>query len=384
MSTVIYSSNMNLPIPVQGQQTGPNYAINIDNCLSLIDSHDHSSGKGVQITPAGLNINADFPMNNNNLTTVKSIRFQAQSSLPATSPNLLCFYTVGNDVYFNDGAGNVVRITQSGSVAGASGTITGLPSGTASAAYSAVSSKFIFQSASNTAADIDMGSAIIRERAAGAKAIMISSPLSLANDYQVFMPAALPASQKFLSLDASGNIASNWAVDGSTLEVSSNNVQVKDLGISTAKLANNSVTQAKRAALGQQVSSSCGNFTATGTTPTDVTNLSVSITTTGRPIYIGIQADGTTNTANFQATINTGVSAIGNVNILRATTVIAGSQIGVGFAGANQVSSVTVPASISFIDIQSAGTYIYKVQAFAGSTGAQMKVNNAVLIAYEL
>jgi hypothetical protein len=90
-------------------------------------------------------------------------------------------YVIGADLYYNDANGNQVRITQSGSVTGATGTITGLPSGTASAAYnSIIDETFIFQSASNTAANIDGGSVIlIREVAANANAVTISSPTAL-------------------------------------------------------------------------------------------------------------------------------------------------------------------------------------------------------------
>lgn len=55
-----------------------------------------------------------------------------------------------------------------------------------------------------------------------------------------------------------------------------------------AKMADGFVTQAKRAALGQQVSSSCGSYSRSLATFGNVTNLSVSITTTGRPVFVGM------------------------------------------------------------------------------------------------
>lgn len=55
-----------------------------------------------------------------------------------------------------------------------------------------------------------------------------------------------------------------------------------------AKMADGFLTQAKRAALGQQVSSSCGTYSRSVATFGNVTNLSVSITTTGRPVFVGM------------------------------------------------------------------------------------------------
>ena len=44
-------------------------------------------------------------------------------------------------------------------------------------------------------------------------------------------------------------------------------------------------------AVGQQVSTSCANFTTTSATFVDVTNLTVTITTTGRPVVLLLQPD---------------------------------------------------------------------------------------------
>lgn len=225
------SANMSLPIPIVGVDTGPDYALNIDNCLTLIDSHDHSAGKGVQINPAGLNINTDLPLNVNNLTMVKTVRFSSQTSLAATSPNLACIFVIGADLYYNDANGNQVRITQSGSLAGAAGTITGLPSGTASAAYISVSQKFVFQSASNTAADMDVGSVIIREKVANAKGITLASPAALAADYALTLPGSLPVAQSFVTIDNSGNVASSISTIGGITSTMIGTKQVKNTNV---------------------------------------------------------------------------------------------------------------------------------------------------------
>lgn len=196
---------MNLVIPVPGNDPGPDWANNLNISLTTIDLHDHSTGKGVQVTPSGLNINADLPFNNYNITLPKTVRFTAQvSALSAVSPNLNCLYVAGVDLYYNDGNGNQIRITQTGSVTGSSGTITGLPSGTASAAYSA--GTFTFQSATLTSANIDAGSYVLRNNTASSFGLTLQPP-TLASNYSLTLPS-LPAQTNVMSLTSAGVIGS--------------------------------------------------------------------------------------------------------------------------------------------------------------------------------
>lgn len=350
---------MSLPIPIVGVDTGPDYALYNNSCFTILDGHTHAPGSGVQITPAGLNINADMPLNNNNLISSKTVRFQAQSSVPAVSPDLLCLYVVGNDIYYNDGAGNAVRITQSGSVSGASGTITGLPSGTASAAYSAVGGKFIFQSASNTGADIDGASIIIREKIASGHGVTISAPTSLAADYTLIMPAALPGTTRFLSLDSSGNVAGSIPTA---------------LGIDTANIANGAITGSKLAALGQQLSSSSGAYTSSSAAYVVITNLSESITTTGRPVRIELIPDGASSTPSYiGSTRSAGATTSTNFKIVRdGSTDVAVYNLHSTATGATVTEIFVPPGTISTVDPVAAGTYAYTVQMSvqSGSLGS--------------
>lgn len=204
MADVTISPNMNLPVPVTGVDSGPDWANNLNSCFSIVDQHNHSSGSGVQITPAGLNINSDLAINGNNLTLIRSVRFSPQLSALSLPADVGCLYEAGVDLYYNDGAGNQIRITQSGSVSGSTGTITGLPSGTASASYGG--GTFVFQSATSTSAVIDGGSFILRNNTASSKGLTLSPPNAMGANYGLTLPS-IPGSQSFLTLDASGNIA---------------------------------------------------------------------------------------------------------------------------------------------------------------------------------
>lgn len=207
-SVVVISPNMGMPVPVVGQDPSPDWANDINASLSIIDSHNHTTGQGVAITPDGLDINADLPMNENNLTETRTISFEAQSTpIPASGSDLGVIYESGVDLYYNDGAGNQVRITQGGTVSGSAGTITGLPSGTASASYSA--GTFTFQSATLTPASMNFGPITIGNQVASAKTITIAPNSGIPNNYNLTLPAALPAALNYTTLDASGNLSYN-------------------------------------------------------------------------------------------------------------------------------------------------------------------------------
>src|SRR4051812_48303414 len=101
--SAIPSPNMSMPVPVVGDEAGPQYAIDINACLSILDSHTHAPGSGVQITPSAININSDLPINTHNLTGIRSSRYTAQTSPLALAADLDCVYVSGVDLYYNDG-----------------------------------------------------------------------------------------------------------------------------------------------------------------------------------------------------------------------------------------------------------------------------------------
>lgn len=244
----IYSPNMSLPVPTVGVTTGPQYATDINTSLGIIDSHNHTPGYGVPVPPAGLNINSDLTCQSNNLTNIRAARFTSQSSpISAASPDILQLYVSGADLYYNDNASHQIRITQSGSVAGASGTITGLPSGTAGAAFSA--GTFTFLQATSTAANIDAATYILRYPGSypspAGNYIALEAPTTLATAFSLVFPNALPVTTgSWMTSDTSGNFS--WTkVDNSTLNYASNVVSVKSGGIGPTQITNKSITNAQ-------------------------------------------------------------------------------------------------------------------------------------------
>lgn len=362
---IILSPNMNLPVPVVGQEPGPQYASDINACMSLLDAHNHTPGSGVSITPNAIDINADLPINGNNLTSIRAARFSAQGTpIPASPPDLNEVYVAGVDLYYNDGNGNIIRMTQSGSVAGASGSISGLVS-PASATYVPGSSTFVWQSDANIAANMDNGSVIIRKLTVSSPGITISAPVALASDYTINLPAAPPAANSFMTIDNSGNITA-------TIPTSH--------GISVA----NQVLKSTGTTVGLDgiaVAPSSGVFVFSSASPLLVTNQDVTITTSGRPVRIELMGDGAGGNTYIggSATANTEI----NVTFYwyRDGVEIDRSSI-VGNASATNGTLRIPPSSLSFTDVVPAGTYQYQLFA-SKTTGTNVIGENVVMKVYE-
>lgn len=220
------SANMSLPIPSVGNTSGPTYASDVNSCLTIIDQHNHTPGLGVPVPTSGLSIDADLPFNNVNATNLRSVRFQPQGAVLSNPSDLGCLYEVNDDLYYNDGNGNNIRITENGAVAGTPGSIANLVS-PASASYVSATSTFVWQSNTNTPANMDAASYIFRNLVANSKALTLSPPNAMASNYSLVLPA-LPVQQNIMTLDASGNITAAWNVDNVTLQVQANELSVKN------------------------------------------------------------------------------------------------------------------------------------------------------------
>ena len=212
------SPNMGLLVPIVGQELGPTWAQDLNtNFQNILDQHDHSTGHGVPITPAGLNISSDLSMNGNNLTFLRAGKFQNQTS--SLLSDFLAIYAYNGDLYYNNNSGNQVRITNGASIAGAGGTIGGLAS-PATATYVPSASSFVWQSNTNVAATMDSGPLIIRNTTASSYGVTLQAQI-LSSNYNLTLPT-LPSVQSFMTLDASGNMSAPWTVDNNTIKIVSN------------------------------------------------------------------------------------------------------------------------------------------------------------------
>jgi hypothetical protein len=271
---------MGLPLPTPGQEPGPNYATDQNNAFTAVDQHNHSPGQGVQIGVNGININGDLTFNSlYNATAVRSIRFQPQSAVLSGTLDKGCLYIegTGSDLYYNNGSGSSIQITSGSSLAGAAGTISGLPSGTASASYGG--STFVFQSATNTSAVIDAGAYIFRKNASGSPGLTVQPPTGSWTSQTLTLPLT-PGAKSIMTLDTSGNMHADLVTDGTTItSVSSGTLSVIPggiTGITGSQIASGTIT---------------GSNIASGT----ITGSNIA----SRTITAGNLTSGTLSTSNF-------------------------------------------------------------------------------------
>lgn len=300
---------------------GPAWASAIEANFLLIDSHDHSAGKGIPIGPAGIYINQDFLFNHFNATQLRSSRFDSQSAALALAADINMTYVVNGELYYNDASGTPVQITAGGSVnVSGVGGISGLSGTTAAVTYDNINKVFVFTQDSGISAGLDSGPLTIRENVASAHGVTLQSPTSLAGDYALTLLAALPVSTLPLLVSSAGVMSTGQILTA----------QLTDLNVTTAKLAASAVTTAKIAAsnvttatiadgavtpiklsfANYVLSSSCGLYSFTGnTTAQSVTNLDATITVSGhRPIgvYLIWDQNGSLNPALISAHANAG------------------------------------------------------------------------------
>jgi hypothetical protein len=320
--------NMNLIVPTVGQEAGPQYAFDLNSSLTIIDQHNHAPGSGVQINPNGLDINSNLTFNNNAATALLATVFMPQTSLAT----LGAVYVSGSDLYYNDLAGNVIRLTASGSPAGGAGSITGLPSGTAGVAYAA--GTFTFSEATNTPANIAAGSIMIGNNTALSKYLTLSAPAALASNYTITLPL-LPSSQKIVTLDNTGLMSAPWTFDNSTIGVSSNTIEVLPGGITTTQIASGTILGSNIAAstiTGSNIASNTvaptnltakvvaqSSITSQVLTPGTHTIFSQTLTSTGRPVvaymYGFSPSAFITSSASFTVDIRRDSTTIGGQNV---------------------------------------------------------------------
>ena len=244
MSNTVSSTNMALPVPIVGVEVGPAWASDLNACLTLIDSHTHAAGYGALVTPSGLSISADLSFISNNATSLRTARFASQSAALALSTDVRCLYAVGNELYYNDGNGTVVPMTLNGAVTGSAGTITGLPSGTASASYSAGAGSFVFQSGTNKSAYIDCSSLIIRNFTVASFGCTLAAPAAMAGDITITLPT-IPASTLPLSISNAGLISASQITGTQIANITITDSNIAAGTITGAKVANSTITGGK-------------------------------------------------------------------------------------------------------------------------------------------
>ena len=154
-------------------------------------------------------------------------------------------------------------------------------------------------------------------------------------------------------------------------------VHISDATVGIEKLASRRVAFASTAGLGNIARSAIANQTSSSTTAIAITNLSVTLTTSGRPVRL--ELDGADADTAGYIYVGPGAGAGGTLEFYRGATKVASRLIRLDGA-----SGVYLPASaFGVIDAGGGGgTNTYTVRFRADS--ATMEIKNIRLLAYEL
>jgi hypothetical protein len=129
---------------------------------------------------------------------------------------------------------------------------------------------------------------------------------------------------------------------------------------------------------GHQVSSSCGDFSTASTSLVDVTNLTVTITTNGGPVMLGLNGESDSASSGTLSYFRANV-ALGEMTIDRSGTDISTTLLSV----ATGTTDFYSPGAI-MLDTPSVGTYTYKIQVKQTSGSGSVQFRFLKLYAYEL
>lgn len=381
------SNSMNLPIPTVGTTPGPEYADNINTSLTLIAEHDHTTGKGVPISTAGLNIDGPLPFNNHSAISLKAATFQTQ----AIDGDSRSIYVKGtnNDLWYNNGT-SAIQITNISGVAGSPGNISNLIS-PASAVYNG--GTFSFFSNGTQPADLKGASIYLGNASATTNYLNLQPPAAMASNYALVLPT-IPAQTNVMTLDAAGNMSSiTYNAVGQGMTATGANAvlaSVTSVNSTQADLIANKVQM--------PVGSSLGNYAAgpeifpavTFNAPVGVftvyPGLTASLTVSGlRPIMVRLEflcpSDPTISfgTPNFPVPPGNGITgAPSYVRLIRNGTPI------YSFA-ATTLLNFTLYSGWVDLTPTAAGAVTYTVDAYNNSTSLFSSFMNRIrLVAYEL
>lgn len=244
MSDTTTTTNMGMVLPVPGPsgRPGPSWATDLISALQLLDSHNHASGSGARITPAGMSINQDLTFGGFNATNLNSSRYSSLVATLSGSSDKNCVYVVGGNLYFNNNSGTAIQLTSGGSINVASiGAITGDYS-TAGAAISynnTTKNYTFFQGAPNTTylASLTAGSVTVTEMVASGNGVTLKVPASFAASYSMTLPASLPGSTLPVSMSNTGALSCAKIINAQMDVDSVDTSQIKAAAVTLDKTA---------------------------------------------------------------------------------------------------------------------------------------------------
>lgn len=175
------------------------------------------------------------------------------------------------------------------------------------------------------------------------------------------------------------------SADGATLQIAGFTAASVPAGVSNSIQAARTTTVTTNGTDpgigGVCISAGSGTSATSSATYSNVTNLSCTITTSGRPVMIMLTSDGPSS-SGYVGTTASSSSSSGNIRFRRDSTDIATFPFINVISGATSVGVWNPGSMISFVDTPAAGTYTYVTRFNASSSTTA--VNNCKMLVYEL
>lgn len=210
------TSNMNLTLPTD-HGSSDIWDVVLDAVFGLIDSHDHTTGKGVPIPSAALKINADvtWAFGGTNYAIVNA---KAYDLVPTTTASVASYSSAlfsnsqdSNNLYYRNSGGTNVQITSGGTlnvsiVGGIGGDYASV---SALLSYEDSTKRYLLQQqgsprpwAGLATADIDL----YQKAASIVNKVTLKSPNALGASYSLTMPGALPSATSSIVTTSAGQL----------------------------------------------------------------------------------------------------------------------------------------------------------------------------------
>lgn len=213
------TSNMGLILPEPGVTAGPAWATELNAALSTLDVHDHSSGKGAKVTPAGFSFASDLPCRGFKLTDCGGVALRSLTGNLTTAGSL---HVKGGDLYHVSSNGTAVQITSgTGLNLASTGTIGGDYGGvgiTAAASYSNTLKTFSWLQDSGIAAKMFMGDILLTHPSASQNSVTLKAQSGSAA-YDVAFPLAAPVSNDSLMFANTSGVGLFKTLVGTTNQI---------------------------------------------------------------------------------------------------------------------------------------------------------------------
>jgi len=204
----------------------------------------------------------------------------------------------------------------------------------------------------------------------------ITLPLLTGNDEFVFKDHAVTLTNKTLT-----SPVLNTGVSGTAIKDEDSMASDSATHLCTQQSIK-AYVDSKTGSVNYQLSNNCGDVYTSNTSAVDITNLSVTITTLGNPVMVGLVNVGTTVGRIYAYSSTSIADAI--FQILRGTTKISCSHVESLATGATSIQMSIPAGALMSIDVIGAGTYTYKAQYFVTNASYTARATNVRLFAWEM